>query len=154
MPKDPCRRLSGCSGTTPPTIEQYGNLGDTCNGTGLCQARNDNLVAECTISIPARCNFGQATDARFFCENGAGVSGNRRYCVLWRRPMARQRDVSISAKVLGLRSVIKASRNAAGTMRPHLPVKHLAVSIVNRTRVFSEGCRDQICRCFEASGSV
>ena len=38
---------------------------ETCNER-CRQARNDNLIAECSVQIFAYCNFGQATDARFF----------------------------------------------------------------------------------------
>ena len=152
MPRDPCRRLSGCSGSTPPTVEQDGNLGETCNGTGVCQARNDNLIAECTVSIPARCNFGQASDARFFCENGAGVSGNRNYCTYFVAPQDGSSTRCIDfCQSLGLdicdQSVEECCWNNATESTCETSG---GVNCEVNPCDSAEGCRDQICRCFEA----
>lgn len=151
MPRDPCRRLVGCTGTVQPSIEQDGNLGETCNGSGVCQARNDNLIAECSVQIPAYCNFGQATDARFFCENGAGQSGGRNYCTYFVAPQdgSSVRCIDFCGD-LGLEICDQSVEECCWNNATESTCETSGgVNCEVEPCGSAEGCRDQICRCFE-----
>ena len=79
------------------------------------------------MQIPAYCNFSQATDARFFCENGAGVSGNQNYCTYLSHHVMVRRDGA---------SILRITRRRS---RP------------NRTRMLLNNANESDC---ETSGGV
>lgn len=151
IPLDPCRQISGCFGNTPPSIQQSLSLGETCNGNGTCQARNDRFVAECSVQIPAYCNFSQATDARFFCENGAGVSGNQNYCTYFVAPRdGSSRRCIDFCESLGLEICDQTVQECCWNNANESDCETSGgVNCEVNPCDSPDGCRDQICRCFE-----
>ncbi|MGB0646430.1 MAG: hypothetical protein ACPGQS_04600 [Bradymonadia bacterium] len=148
IPADPCRRIAGCSGTTPGTIEQNGSLGDACNGFGICEGRSDNLLAQCSVQIPGRCLFDQATDAKFFCE--AGASGGREYCEYFVAPDdGSRRKCSDFCASLGFEICDQAQEECCWNNATQINCeKQGTVNCSVNPCDNADGCGDQICRCF------
>ena len=150
IPQDPCRRINGCSGNIAPSIEQSVSLGDACNGSGVCQARNDRLIAECSIQIPGYCNFGQATNARFFCEQGAGQSAGQNYCTYFVAPPdgSSTRCVDFCSS-LGLEICDQTVQECCWNNATESTCETSGgVNCEVNPCDSADGCRDQICRCF------
>jgi hypothetical protein len=148
VPVDPCRRMAGCSGTTPGFIHLRLALDEMCNLLGVCQPRADNLLAECSVQIPARCNYAQATDARLYC--GAGVSGGQDWCEYFVSPSdgSSRRCVDF-CEGLGMEICDQTQEECCWNNATESTCdKSGTVSCGVDPCGNADGCGDQICRCF------